>query len=223
MDKPLDQATQLIELERTQIGHEIHDALLPYIFAASAGVGALAASDTESDSIEVSRKQLERIASLLEQAMSTGRQLLTQLYPPELVESVWTFAVKDTLQRLFEDSVELKWDLEHELESVDPSIALAAYRIVVEASRNAVRHGKASQVKISGHCSQDNICVEIRDDGVGFDPSRVPSDRFGIRTMKSRAELVGGTVTIDSNSEAEASARGTTVSALLPRHPEPGI
>lgn len=223
MNKPLDHATQLIELERTQIGHEIHDVLLPYIFAASSGISALTARDPESDSVVVSREHLDRIASLLEEAMDKGRQLLTQLYPPELADTVWTFAAKDTLQRLFQGSVELEWDLEHELDSVGPPIALAVYRIVIEAVRNAVRHGKASHVKISGRCQQNNICIEIHDNGIGFEPSQVSSDRFGIRTMKSRAELVGGTVSIESNRQSEVGACGTTVSVSLPRHSMPEV
>ena len=81
---------------------------------------------------------------------------------------------------------------------VSDPIAFAAYRIVVEAVRNAIAHGGASDVVISGSRDDHGLNIMIRDNGGGFDPSQIPESRFGVRSMIGRAELDGGRLTIDS-------------------------
>jgi signal transduction histidine kinase len=194
LDTNLDQATRLIEIERAQIGHEIHDALLPLIFAASASVSGLVDQSSQQH-----RQRLQQASDWLDDAMQIGRQLLTQVYPPELIDKSWSIAATDALQRLFPQSdTKIEWQVEAEADRASVPIAWAAYRIVVEAVRNAIRHGKASEVGIVGEQRPHGIRVIVRDNGCGFEPSQVPSDRFGIRSMVGRAELVGGSLKIDS-------------------------
>jgi signal transduction histidine kinase len=198
LENSLEQATRLIDLERAQVGHEIHDALLPLIFAASASVSSLAADQSIARSDDV-RDKLRQIATWLDEAMQTGRRLLTQVDPPELVDQIWTTVAKDTLERLFgETSSLIRWQIDSDVDETSAPVAIAAYRIVVEAVRNAIRHGKASEVTIVGQKVDRSLRVVIRDNGCGFDPSQVAQDRFGIRAMIGRAELVGGTIVIDS-------------------------
>lgn len=192
-DNSLELATRLIEMERAQVGHEIHDALLPLIFAASAGVSSLADRDGAD------RERLRQIAAWLEDAMQTGRRLLTQVYPPELVDSVWTQAAKDTLERLFpQETSSIRWQVDSAINDLSRPTAFAAYRIVVEAVRNAIGHGKATEVTIEAQTKPSGFCVLIRDNGCGFEPAQVPQDRFGLRAMMGRAALVGGSLWVDS-------------------------
>ena len=198
LDTNLDQATRLIEIERAQIGHEIHDGLLPLIFAASASLSGLVDQSSET-STEETRQKLQQAAGWLDDAMQIGRQLLTQVYPPELIDTIWTTAASDTLERLFgETDTKIEWHSDVQVNVTSAPIALAAYRIVVEAVRNAIRHGKASEIRIVAEQRAAGIRIVIHDNGCGFDPSPVPSDRFGIRSMTGRAELVGGSLHIDS-------------------------
>lgn len=198
----LDQATRLIEIERAQIGHEIHDALLPLIFAASASLSSADQSDP----------RLQQAAKWLDDAMHTGRRLLTELYPPDFVGSLWTRSARDTIERLFDDRAKaVLWDVAGEVEQVSQPTAFALYRIVVEATRNAIQHGHASNVSVSGAVDNDSIQVSVEDNGKGFDPNLVPEDRFGIRTMTSRASLVGGSLTVSSTPE-----QGTTITVNIP-------
>lgn len=198
LDISLEQATRLIELERAQVGHEIHNALLPLIFAASASVSSLTADDSTTTSDDA-RDKLRQVATWLADAMQTGRRLLTQVYSPDLVGQIWTRAAEDTLERLFGDTSSLiRWQVDDDVNETSPPVAIAAYRIVVEAVRNAIRHGKATEVTIVGEKVDRGFRVLVRDNGCGFDPSQVPQDRFGVRAMMGRAELVGGSVVIDS-------------------------
>ncbi len=212
-DTQLDQVTRQIEMERAQIGHEIHDALLPLIFAASAGVSSLAKGISKSSSAQesssIQRERLDQLSSWLEDALQVGRRLLTKVYPPEMVGTLWSRAAKDTIERLLDSPLApatITWKLADEVDSTSKPIAFAAYRIVVEAVRNAVKNGQATRVTISGHQGDDGLHVVIEDNGCGFDPTNLPTDRFGVRSMIGRAALVGGTLAIESLQET-----GTTV------------
>lgn len=205
----------MIEVERAQIAHEIHDSLLPLIFAASAAVSSLHDRSSETGS-EETRKKLEQIAQWLNSAMQTGRRLLTQVYPPELTGTLWTPVAADALERLCaETSVEIRWQIDPKINETSAPIALAAYRIVVEAVRNAIAHGKASEVVVRGEKQTNAIRIAVQDNGRGFDPSQVSPDRFGIRSMTGRANLVGGTLTVDS-----APGGPTTVTFLVSQNPK---
>ena len=185
-------------VERAQIGHEIHDALLPLIFAASASVSSLASDDSNAIPADA-RDKLRQVTTWLGDAMQTGRRLLTEVYPPELADKIWTRAAEDTLERLFaETKSSIRWQFESDVNETSEPVAIAAYRIVVEAVRNAIRHGKASEVTIVGEKIDHGLRVVIGDNGGGFDPSQIPEDRFGVRAMMGRAELVRGSVVIDS-------------------------
>jgi signal transduction histidine kinase len=195
LDTNHDQATRLIEDERAQIGHEIHDGLLPLIFAASS---ALSSVIDQADSA-ATRERLHQAAGWLNEALQLGRHLLVEVYPPELTGNTWTAAATDTLERLFDQSeTKIDWQLDARVNETSAAVAAAAYRIVVEAVRNAIRHGKSSEVKIIAAHQAGGIQVIIRDNGGGFDPSQVANDRFGIRSMTGRARLVGGSLSIDS-------------------------
>ncbi len=218
----LDQAARLIESERAQIGHEIHDGLLPLIFAASATLSSIldrshpvgsvhsepsqrpapdspAANNAGDPLSEETFEKLQQVSAWLTDAMQVGRLLLTNVYPPDLVGSLWVRAAKDTISRLFPGTTaRIQWQADPQVNEISAAIAVAAYRITVEAVRNAIAHGHANEVIISGRKQANGVEVCIADNGSGFDPSQVPPDRFGIRSMIGRAESIGGGVRIDS-------------------------
>ncbi|MCA9138901.1 MAG: hypothetical protein KDB00_19150 [Planctomycetales bacterium] len=197
---------EIIDLERSQIGHDLHDTLLPLIFAASANLQSVidsAGNGDQPQAVEMSWYQtnsarIETANQWLQQAMTIGRNLLTQIYPPELDKLSWLVAAKDTANRICGDNCEVNWTVASDSPVCDPSwdrnVATAAYRVLIEALRNAVSHGKADAISV--RCSSD--CIMIVDDGDGFDPAAVDPSRFGIRSMKGRALLVGKKVTIAS-------------------------
>ncbi|TWU05705.1 sensor histidine kinase [Stieleria varia] len=224
--------TDVIDAERAQIGHEIHDALLPLIFAANATVDRIR-EELPADSTHASR--LEQASQWLVQAMQVGRQMLTCIYPPELEQMGWLGAAQDVVRQLAGEGTRVDFAISDAFPGLRPSIdhaepmpggqpaasdttgsasagnvtqwskpvAAAAYRIVVEAVRNAIRHGQASQIDVV--CGRNSI--EITDDGSGFEISDVPTSRFGIRSMRGRAELVGGQLQVESQPGGPTSVR----------------
>ncbi|TWT52407.1 Sensor histidine kinase LiaS [Rubripirellula amarantea] len=200
-----------VELERLRIGHEIHDAVLPFIFASSAGITRLledAKGRLEQDDLD----QLHQVAQWLDEAMQTGRRLLTEIYPPALDSTTWDRAAADTLARLYQTLPTIKWDVADTDDGQTSPVALASYRITVEACRNAIRHGRAKNISVFFHRGSDrDYLLTITDDGEGFDPTLDREGHFGIAAMKSRAEVMGGDLAIESTPGGP-----TTVRVKLP-------
>lgn len=92
-------------------------------------------------------------------------------------------------------------------------IETAAYRIVQEALTNVARHAAVKEVRVSVWADPDILCVEIADDGAGFDPQAAlaANDSSGVAGMAERARLLGGGLTIESEI-----AKGTLITAHLP-------
>jgi signal transduction histidine kinase len=195
-------AAQIIDMDRAQIGHDLHDLLLPLIFAASANLqpllndSASQPASTEIDPAVISR--VRKSHDWLQEALSVGRNLLTHLYPVELDQLPWLVAAKDVAGRLCGEGCEVIWSIDENSPVCDSGwdrdVAATAYRVLVESLRNAIHHGKSETIAV--RCQPD--CLLIVDDGDGFDPSAVDTNRFGIRSMKGRAALVGKSLTVDS-------------------------
>ena len=92
-------------------------------------------------------------------------------------------------------------------------IETAAYRIVQEALTNVARYAGVTQVTVEAWADPDILCVEIKDAGAGFDPDAALSANVssGLAGMGERARLLGGGLTIESESGV-----GTRITAHLP-------
>ena len=85
-------------------------------------------------------------------------------------------------------------------------------RVVREAVTNAIRHGGASVVRVRLSRAGSSVLVEVRDDGCGFAPDELAcSAGFGLRSMRERVEVLGGTFAIESTSPG-----GTSVAVTIP-------
>ena len=80
---------------------------------------------------------------------------------------------------------------------VPSELAEQVVRVAREATNNAVRHAGASAITVSLRNLRDRLLLVVADDGAGFDPS-VSRSGYGLRTMRERAESVGGALLIDS-------------------------
>lgn len=88
----------------------------------------------------------------------------------------------------------------------------ALYRIAQEALQNIVRHAHATQVQVVLTCSDDELVLEVRDNGSGFDPGGSFPGHLGLSSMRERAQRLDGNLELDSEPGA-----GTTVRARVPR------
>jgi signal transduction histidine kinase len=106
-----------------------------------------------------------------------------------------------------------------EEQRLSPALETAIYRIVQEALTNIARHAGVSEVRVGVWADAESLAVQIADQGAGFHPptAMAAGVSSGLTGMRERAQLLGGTLTIESQP-----GKGTSVAARLPLDEEPG-
>ncbi len=199
----------IIYEERSRIAAEIHDTVIQKLFAVICRLDLLAKKYTESD------KQLETgLTDIRQSVESTMKELREAIYNIR-----WeTDGFQDRLSRYMSELQVLSGTeidispLEHAAALMTASQKTAAYRILCEAANNAVRHGKASLVKIAVARKAEGWVFSITDDGTGFDPGSARKDGQGLQNMVRLAGMLGGSVTLSSSD-----GKGTAINVYLPR------
>lgn len=202
---------EVSENEKTHLGRELHDELGAILTATRMDllwVRARLAPD-QGELLE----KLKRAMNNLDQGISVKRRIIEDLRPSILS----SFGLMTAARSIAEQTAERAgWQLELDLPPTDPDldedIEIAMFRILQEALNNASKYACATRVRVSLHCVEGESCrLEIEDNGIGFDSSRVHRQGHGLVGMRQRLEPRGGSLTIHS-----APGKGTLVRAILP-------
>jgi signal transduction histidine kinase len=146
------------------------------------------------------------VAAAAERALDESRRAITALSgdPDEPLHLAIAKAAEDVAGRV---GVRVRVDASPRLR-VPPSVREALVRIVRESVTNAARHGRATTVEVT---LSDTGLLRIVDDGAGFVVEGAGKGRFGLVSMRERAERLNARFQIDS-----APGRGTTIEVGLP-------
>ncbi len=189
------------EEERRFLARELHDEIGQMLTGLSLTLSTAATKDGQL-------AEAQRIvAELTEQV----RQLSMDLRPAALDAYGLIPALRGHIER-YEKQTGVTVDLRAEgLERRFASpVESTAYRIVQEALTNLARHAETSRGIVQLFADEQTLTVSIRDHGSGFDPAAV-RDGSGLGGMRERAELLGGTLDIDT-----APGAGVRITAELP-------
>jgi signal transduction histidine kinase len=93
---------------------------------------------------------------------------------------------------------------------VDPEAEFALLRAAQEALANVASHARATRVGLTVSYMENEVAMDVRDDGVGFDPAR-PAGGFGLVAMRQRIAALSGSLQVESEPGG-----GTAVSACVP-------
>ena len=203
-------------LER-RIGQDLHDGLGQVLTGISFQAKALERRLGNSPEAESAAD----ITTQVSQAIGQTRNLARMLHPIEADVHSLGSALRDlgtTSECVFGVQTVVLWDddlpvpqpsPEHDDEHHETPPSMHLFRIAQEAVSNAIRHGKAKHLWITG-AIENNVCeLIIVDDGIGFDPphsSRANALQqlragMGLRIMAFRAERIGATFTIERRPE----------------------
>jgi NarL family two-component system sensor histidine kinase YdfH len=199
-----------IAAERQRMARELHDTL-------SQGLAGLILQLEAADA-HLIKERPERAQEIIAQAMEQARATLANARRAigDLRSSLDSVpgleqALKAEVKR-FENATGLPCKLDIQLESELPeSTVETGLRIVSEALTNVARHAQASHAWVRVEEMESQLCLEIRDDGGGFDPEAVEAGHYGLLGMRERARLVGGTLDVVSEKGG-----GTTIKVCLP-------
>ncbi len=199
------------EQERRRLARELHDEIGQLLTGLSFRLDA-AAKATPAEIPE----RLAETRTLVRELTAQVREL-SQGLRPSLLDDLGLRPALDWLVSRFSAQTGLAVELNAgRIDRYPPEVETAAYRIVQEALTNAARHASADTVcvRLSGDAA--GLAVEIDDNGCGFDPTQSPPGTGGLSGMRERAELLGGTLTLES-----APSAGTRVTARLPGNSTP--
>lgn len=188
--------------ERNRLARDLHDSVAQTLF--SLNLTAEAALNMDGTD------ELRKVRDLAREALGQMRSIVFELRPADLAaDGLAATLVKhsDVLSRVFGQEIHVNVVSESTL---DAETELELFRIAQEALSNALKHARASRIDVTVDLERRRI--EVRDDGVGFDPDDqlVRSKHLGLVSMEERAGEIGAALDVATKPGA-----GTTVSVQL--------
>lgn len=214
----------LQERERRRIAADLHDGLGQSLSLLKMSIdriaGLLSAGETES-----AAECLNRLKCKVEDATEELRRIAMNLRPAMLD----SLGILDTLSWYLRElkascpNATIEPDLRVDEADVPRSLRTPIFRIVQEASSNAIRHAGADRIRVGLARRLGALELTIGDNGRGFDPAaQVRRDAsnagLGLRSMKERAELSRGIYELKS-----APGSGTEIRVAWPRSPKDAV
>ena len=202
--------------ERDRIGRELHDGLaqiLGYVNTKAQAVHEF----IRADDLEAAARQLQELINAAREAYTDAREIIVGLRMNDVHDRALTALAEEYVARFERQSgvaaeltVAPAWDDE----MVPEAVKVQSLRIIQEALTNARKHAQASLVCVTLDKRDETALITVQDDGCGFMLSRLlrpDFSRYGLRTMRERAQAVGGSLRIES-----ATNKGTCITATLP-------
>ncbi|MEA2561366.1 MAG: hypothetical protein QOH06_2870 [Acidobacteriota bacterium] len=208
--------TLAVAEERLRIAHEMHDGLaqvLAYVNTKAQAVKELLRNDRP----EEATRHLDQLASAAREVYGDVRESIIGLRNASVPGRSLGDAIHDYVRSWeAQHGIACRIQVERGLRLSD-NAELQLQRIVQESLANVRKHSQAKHVDVSLHQEDGKIVATVQDDGRGFNPEllgRAEFPRFGLATMRERAESIGGTVRLDSSPE-----QGTRVTIEIPVPP----
>jgi signal transduction histidine kinase len=198
------------EAERSRWARELHDETLQ----ALGGLRVLLATTLGRGDADARDQAIRQAIEDIELEIGNLRGIITDLRPSMLDDLGLLPAVEALLDRRRDTGLNIVSQIALPGQAADgpgltPELETTIYRLIQEALTNVAKHAQAEHVSVSISRSEDDVLVEVQDDGIGFDTTAHTSG-FGLAGIQERVYLAGGTLQIRSNTP------GTLVSARLP-------
>jgi signal transduction histidine kinase len=198
------------EHERARIGMDLHDGIIQSIYAV--GLNLEAAADDVTVDPAGAQKRIDKAIEKLNDTIRDIRSYIFELRPTrftgDLEESLMNLAQEFKVNSLIDTSIEIAPDVP----PLGEERELAIFHVALEALANARKHSRATSVRIALTADAGRVCLEVRDNGVGFDAAvRYSDGHNGLRNMPERVRAAAGAFSIES-----APAAGTTVRVQMP-------
>ena len=205
------------EDERRRLARELHDETSQTLSALAMKIEtALTAWPTNA-----SRDRLLEAKTLTVRTIEELHRLIFDLRPSVLDDLGLLSAIRWYAERHLERrGITVHFEFSGAEGRKPPELETALFRVVQETITNIAKHARAETVLIQILERDDQVSIEIEDDGEGFDPASLPPPAarergLGLLGMRERVELFGGTFEIDS-----APGSGTRIAITVPLHQE---
>jgi signal transduction histidine kinase len=200
--------------ERERLARELHDSVTQTLYSVNLYAEA-ARRAIEFGKQEAALKNLDEMRNMAREAVVDMRLLIFELRPPTLKEEGLAAALRARLNSV-ETRAGLETDLQVEGERrLPPAVEEELFWITQEALNNVVKHAQARGVTVRLELGDEEVRLEVRDDGTGFEQTKAKrSGGVGLHSLQERAARIAGELVIES-----ALGEGTSVKvkARVPR------
>jgi len=213
--------------ERTRIARELHDTMLQSFNAVLLRLQTV--SNVLPAHPDEAKHRIDRAIEQASLAIAEGRDAVHELrssgsMAPDLDRAISEFVREMLSGSPSERDPEVHVQVEGTARPLNPVIRDEVFRIVAEATRNAIRHANARRIEIEIRYDENQLRLRIGDNGTGIDPSILDRDHkaghWGLRGMRERAKIVGGTLEIwsqvSSGTEIELNIPAANIYAKPP-------
>lgn len=184
--------------ERARLAVELHDSISQNLTGASMQIDAAARQlDLDRDK---TAKYLGIASKTLDSCREELRNCIWDLRNQALDEPDMNAAIRGTVERHL-GTARLLTRFNIPRVRLSDNTANAILCIIRELATNAVRHGRASEVKVAGGLDDDKLTFSVRDNGIGFDPQTAPGmiqGHFGLQGIRERLKRLNGSIQITS-------------------------
>jgi signal transduction histidine kinase len=191
-----------------RLAREVHDGLSQDLWLAKLRHAALAA---QPGLPEAALPLVTELGDAVDRALVDARSVVASLRSEQAV-----IGLGDAIQRTVGDferttGIRTQLTIAGTLPVVDSAAGREVIRVVREALTNVRKHADATNVLVSVRAANDRLEVEIADNGRGFNAASAGDETFGIKGMRERSRLLGGSLQIVSEP-----ADGTRVRLSMP-------
>jgi signal transduction histidine kinase len=201
------------ERVRREIAVGIHDRVSQPLAMVKILLGKIKLSASSEQSREIGE-----LSGLVQQAIDESRTLTFELSPPVLYELGLPAAVEwlaEQIQR--RHGVKIRVQSTPDWAPIALELRVLLFQSIRELLINIIKHSQAKSANINLHWDRKLVQAIVSDNGIGFSRSPSPSrEGFGLFSIRTRVERVGGQFSVDSKS-----GRGARVTVIVPLHEEP--
>ncbi|MBI4675891.1 MAG: GAF domain-containing protein [Chloroflexi bacterium] len=194
----------IVREERNHLSRELHHSVSQALFGIA--LQAQNALDRLTPDSQTLRQEFTNILEIAHVASTETLFIFDELRAPVDEGNYLQTGLEEYIRRIkkwYNLEVVTNWQLD---EPIAPSVEQVLARIGREALNNAVRHARCRTVWVTGEANAEHVCLSVRDDGIGFDTTRVPPRKLGLASMRELADSIQGTLHL-----ASAPGAGTQV------------
>lgn len=194
------------ETERKEIAETLHDSVSALLSSANLHLMATKQHFNGKTPLEISKTQ-----EIITEASQKIRDLSHTLVSSVLLKFGLNFAVKDLASKYSNSNLNIETET-HNIRRYEQNFEIKIYNIIQEFLNNILKHSQAKNTVIKLQEKEGTIVLQISDDGVGFDTSKITNkDGLGLNQIEARIHILKGDFSIDSKI-----GEGTTIFVKVP-------
>ena len=201
---------QASDHERQTISYDIHDGLAQYL--AAAGMQFQMHDVLLASAPQEAKKAYDTAVELVRQSHFEARRLISEVRPPVIDETGIETAISHLIhEERRRGGLKIEYHCDVQVGRMPAILENGLYRIAQEALTNACKHSGSKRVEVSLSQQGQDMRLQVRDWGIGFDLDSVAEGHFGLEGIRQRVRLLGGRLKIDTQPGA-----GTLVEVVIP-------